>query len=126
MNDDIYDNIQILTSLKVLSNIQKNKKLTIYKNKILLYDNTLINNIWRTIKGDNRENTYKFINNLYEQTLKLLYDSKTSNFDIIKTLEQSYSGVNNIMETYNKDDEYYYKLESLLDITKNKLQNYKK
>jgi hypothetical protein len=117
----MYSNDDILSNLKFIAKIQKNEKINIkYK---CVQPNNIFTTLSRTfINFDNRENTYSFINGTISRSFEiislLLSTHKQTDYQqasaIIEDIKNACIGIENIKETYIKDNMFTSKLELIL------------
>jgi len=119
----------IISKLKFISKIQEGEKIDVHR--LLLYPNTSINNVYRTIfsRGESRESALNFIkitiadalitSSSYLKNDQQLYQD--IGFMILKSLEESKIGIKNIIETYKNDRMYTSKFETLISTLDTKL-----
>ena len=136
MNNDINNEQalsidEVLTNLKIISQIKKGEKLLISKD-ILEIDNTNFQFLRRYFTGNSREATLKYFDSLIERAFELIditYNSKNKNsnnnyfneensrilqrFSIEMT--NSCKGLNNLKETYTDDITTTSQLEIMVD-----------
>lgn len=111
---------EIIVKLETLSKIPKNGKLNFTSNDIDIYQNTWIEWVRRWSYGDGRNNTIDNLNNffdhiilttddmiIYVQSKGIDYECKNKANDlstIALALANSIIGINNLRETYSKDE----------------------
>ena len=116
----------IILNLKIIAKIKPGLKLSIKENNLYI-DNSYFQYIFRTLVGDSREKTIKFLDNLdksinfrLEEIIKntdeniFLNSNENILLDLCYNLNLSLVGLNNLKNTYNSDQFTVSKIEMLV------------
>ena len=133
---------KIFVDLKILAKLPQNGKLnTIYNNQLYLENDSILQGIYRFLKGDSRTKTIEKIEDLINTSKQLansllqsssmnIYENSTSpskfevsefnkNYQQLKSLsnelKNSQKGINNLRVTYQNDTYVVSKLEVILE-----------
>ena len=123
----------IVSNLKFISKLQPGEKINIkYMN---ISSNKYRDRLYRTfISGEKRNDILTFIHDIINQSLDLIYSydnmqiplyNSMSNL-IVKNLEESKTGLKNLMITYEDDRMYVSQIEALLATLEAKIEAHKK
>ena len=123
----------ILSKLKFVSKIQKGYKVNV--KELSFNNNNFLEWIKRKWYGETKEDTLKFVEDLYDLSFKtiinfkkrdeLFYRNMSNN--ILNALQDSKEGIHSLIETYKEDVMFVSRIEALestLDTKINMLNNY--
>jgi len=123
----------ILSNLKFVSKIQKGYKVNV--KELSFNNNNFLEWIKRKWYGETKEDTLKFVEDLYDLSFKtiinfkkrdeLFYRNMSNN--ILNALQDSKEGIHSLIETYKEDVMFVSRIEALestLDTKINMLNNY--
>lgn len=121
-NEDEY--INTVSKLKFISKIEPGEKIDTQSLTIVSY--SLATRFYRCLfsRGESRETTFKFINEIVTKAFNLLYHYTSSDIDnenstrineIITSLEKSITGLKNLVETYYTDRMYTSRIDTLIN-----------
>tara|TARA_B100001248_G_C27360032_1_gene445931 strand:+ start:337 stop:708 length:372 start_codon:yes stop_codon:yes gene_type:complete len=103
----------LISNLKVLSQLEANKKIMAKENIINIETESYIpESIRRTYRGDSREVTIKKIDSLIILAINLTIDNK---FDFSDNLLKSKKGIFNLIETYSDCSKTRARLNTIID-----------
>lgn len=102
----------IIVNLKVLANLEQNKKLNTCETFLNVegYNPIYPEFIRRFIRGDNRDETIKKIDNIISNAIKLINENR----QLIDFLNNARKGILNLKETYSKCDQTKARLETII------------
>ncbi|VVU95377.1 hypothetical protein CPAV1605_1128 [seawater metagenome] len=110
MVDTDFDFVNV--NLKILSNLEKNKKLCISGNYLDVEKLSVIpESVRRSYRGDSRDKTIKKIDEIVIKAIHLT----ENNFDIQKALEESIKGLENLKDTYDSCIQTKARLDTIID-----------
>jgi hypothetical protein len=110
MVDTDYDFVNV--NLKILSNLETNKKLCIFGNYLDVETSSIIpESIRRQMRGDSRDKTIKKID---EIVIKAIYLTKTRD-EIKASLQSSIIGLNNLKATYDDCIQTKARIDTIID-----------
>ena len=110
MSDVEMDNI--IVNLKVLANLEQNRKLNTCETFLNVegYNPVYPEFIRRYIRGDNRDETIKKIDNVISNAINLIDENK----QLIEFLTNARKGIINLKETYSKCDQTKARLDTII------------
>jgi hypothetical protein len=124
----LFDLMELLTNLKLLSHIKQNEKLSCDNgNNFIEIDNRYyLQGIRRWMNGDSREETIKFVDKLINSTEsiseKLINGSNEDDSHNLKLLTEDLisckNGLNNLKLTYNDDKLFISKMDNYIEMIK--------
>ena len=102
----------IIVNLKVLANLEQNKKLNTCETFLNVegYNPIYPEFLRRFIRGDNRDETIKKIDNIISNAIKLINENR----QLIDFLNNARKGILNLKETYSKCDQTKARLETII------------
>jgi hypothetical protein len=105
-----------LTKLRIISKIPINGRLDITQNDLNIYHWSILNWTWRKIYGDSKENTAKYLTDLYREVNsfsdQMMHNITTEQMETHKNrkltllisltekVKQSITGIRNLIDTY--------------------------
>ena len=104
---------ELISNLKVLAQLEANKKIMAKDNIINIESITYIpESIKRFYRGDSREVTIKKIDTLVSSAINITNNNK---FDLKEYLQQATKGITNLIETYSDCSKTQARLNTILD-----------
>nr|WQM87225.1 hypothetical protein [Marseillevirus cajuinensis] len=113
---------KILSELKFLSKLRKGEKIMV--KTMTVQQGDFFSGLYRTFVGESREATLDFVCEVWDQTVELIRDEKTTEEcrkSLCENLSESKKGIISLLGTYEHDRYFCSRLESLVATTENQV-----
>jgi hypothetical protein len=118
---------KIISKLKFISLIKSGDKID--TKNMIIRKNEIVDILWRILSRESRSDTFNFLKNTIDDAINMIYyyRDKLTPFDkqiselIIKNLNESKKGLENISNTYSNDINFVCNINSLLETMNVKL-----
>jgi hypothetical protein len=129
-NESEKENLKnIITRLKFIGMVNKGEKINV--KELVTQENTFLTSIFRMFSCDSKEKTLEFLDSTIREAIKMivLLNGSKSSYDtgicetIIKDIEGSIKGLENIQNTYSSKKIVVCSVQTLIDLIRIELAN---